>query len=87
MTNKAKKAQQRVIEEKLEELALWYVNATGGRIVPTICEDRKTYRGIVMRWLEPLVPLIDNPILIEEALGDSWTLRFDLIGNVKCPSA
>jgi hypothetical protein len=69
---------QAAIEEKLEEMALWYVsNAPIAKDPPVIVEDRKTYRGKVLRWLEPPIPNMTNPVLIEEFLGDFWTLRLE----------
>lgn len=77
MSNVAKSAQKKIIDEKMQELLLWYLgNARGG--CPThIAKDEKTYRGLVLRWFEPKLQGIENVILIEEALGDSWTLRFE----------
>ena len=77
MSNKAFRAQQHVIEEKIEEMVIWYI-ANSPDSEPTLCEDRKTYRGKVLRWLEPPLPGLDNPVLIEEQLGDSWTLRLEI---------
>ena len=76
MSNRAKAAQQRVIEEKLEEMIEWYASVSGGK-VPDIHVDVQNHRGRVLRWLEPMIPGVDNPVLIEEALGDSWTLRYE----------
>lgn len=56
----------------------WYVSIKADA-QPSICKDEKTYRGKVLYWLEPLLPGEDNPVLIEEALGDSWTLRLEII--------
>lgn len=73
---------QAAIEEKLEELALWYVaNAPVAKDPPVICVATKPYRNIRMWWLEPLIPLIENPVLIQEQLGDSWTLRLEPISR------
>jgi hypothetical protein len=77
MSNRAKRAQAKAIEDKAEEMVLWYLANSGGKAPDHLCEDRKTYRGIVMRWLEPRLPGLDNPLLIEETLGDLWTLRFE----------
>lgn len=79
MSNRNVRAQQRVIEEKLEEMVLWYAANSGGKMPEHIAEDKKSYRGMIRRWLEPLLPDMDNPCLIEEALGDWWTLRFEPI--------
>jgi len=76
MSNKAKAAQQKVIEEKLEEMIEWYAVESGGK-TPDLHVDEKTYRGKILRWLEPALPGVDNPVLIEECIGDSWTLRFE----------
>lgn len=77
MSNKALKAQKIVIEEKLEEMLVYYAQISGGKVPDHIAEDKKSYRGKVLRWFEPLIPGVDNVVLIEEALGDNWTLRFE----------
>lgn len=76
MSNKNKQAQRTSIENSLGEMLEWYVENSGGKI-PTLAEDAKTYRGIVRRWYEPLIPGVENPCLVEEALGDYWTLRME----------
>ena len=78
MSNRSKKAQAKVIDEKLEELIVnWYAPASGGKFPDHVAEDRKSYRGKILRWLEPTLPGITNPVLIEETLGDRWTLRLE----------
>lgn len=77
MSDRAKKAQQKVIEEKLEEMLEYYAGISCGKFPEQIAVDAKTYRGKVLRWVEPLIPGADNVVLIEEVLGDSWTLRFE----------
>lgn len=77
MSNRSQKAQQRVIEEKMEEMIFWYAETSGGKVPDHVCEDKKTYRGKILRWLEPMLAGEKNPVLIEECLGDVWTLRFE----------
>lgn len=77
MSDRAKNAQKRVIAEKLEEMTLHYLLDSGGKAPETVCVDEKTYRGKVLRWLEPRLPGAVNVLLIEETLGDNWTLRFE----------
>lgn len=77
MSNRAKNAQKNVIEEKVEEMLIWYMENSGGKAPDQMCVDEKTYRGKILRWLEPVLPGVDNPVLIEEQLGDNWTLRFE----------
>jgi len=79
MSNRAKEAQKKVIEEKLKEMLIYYASISGGKFPENICEDEKTYKGLVLRWMEPIIPGVDNVILIEECLGDNWSLRFDRI--------
>lgn len=57
----------------------WYVEQTG-RPPENQCEDKKAYGGKVHWWLEPTVPKVSNPILIEEAIGDGWALRVGVLG-------
>lgn len=77
MSNRAKSAQKRVIADKVEELTIWYLSESQGRPPTHLAEDRKSYNGLILRWLEPKLSHVDNVILIEESLGDSWTLRFE----------
>ncbi len=79
MSNRSFRAQQLAIESVLEDMLIWYAENSGGKLPEERVEDKKTYRGIVRRWFEPLIPGVDNPCLVEEALGDSWTLRVDPI--------
>lgn len=79
MSNRAKRAQNLAIEEKCEEMVLWYLGNSGGKAPESLAVDEKTYRGKTLRWLEPLLPGLQNPVLIEEQLGDCWTLRFEPI--------
>ncbi len=81
-TNRSTRAQQNVIDEKLEEMVLWYAAVSGGKL-PNIAVDDESYkgRGLVLRWLEPLLPGEENPLLVEESLGDSWTLRLEPIAS------
>lgn len=74
MSNQAKRAQAKAIEWKLEEMLEWYASNSGGKLPEQQCEDKKPYRGIIRRWFEPLLPGLENPCLIEEQLGDYWTL-------------
>lgn len=76
MSNKNKRAQALVIEEKLEEMLLWYAANSTSEDLPELAVDTKTYRGKVLRWFIPLLPG-ENPLLIEEHLGDHWTLRIE----------
>lgn len=82
MSNRAKKAQEHVIEEKLEEMLEWYL-LTAGKAPEQVAVDKKSYRGIVMRWFEPMLPNTENPVLVEEQLGDSWTLRLEPATGLK----
>ncbi len=60
----------------MESICLWYVaNAPLMKDLPTVCVDKKSYRGKVLRWLEPPIPHLTNPVLVEEYIGDIWTLR------------
>ena len=70
-------ARVKAVAMKCEEMAIWYLANSGGVPPENICEDKKAYGGVVLRWLEPPIPFIDNPMLVETYLGDSWVLRFD----------
>lgn len=79
MSNKSLEAQQKVIDEKMGELLEYYASISGGKVPDGMATDKKTYRGIVLRWFEPLIPGEINAMLVEEVLGDNWTLRFERI--------
>lgn len=81
MSNRNKKAQQAVIEDKLHDMLVWYLANSSGKTPDHIAEDTKPYRDIKAWWYEPLLPGLDNPVLIQEQLGDSWTLRMELRPN------
>lgn len=75
MSNNNEKAQKKQVEEVLEQMIQeWYAEASGGQFPDHVEEDRKTYKGKVIRWLEPKLPGT-NILLIEEELGGCWTLR------------
>lgn len=66
-------------EEVLENMILWYMaNAKDLKDLPTLREDKRL-NGLVMRWLDPPIPLIENPLLVEEFIGggDHWSLRLE----------
>lgn len=79
MSNKNERAQKKSVELALSDMLEWYASNSGGKMPDHIAEDRKAYGGKVLRWLEPLLPNVDNPMLVEEALGDSWTLSMEPI--------
>lgn len=84
MSNRAKRAQEKVIEEKIEEMGLYYAAISGGKYPEALAVDAKCYRGKILRWLEPQIPGVENILLVEESLGDSWTLRFEkMIPEIK----
>lgn len=71
----------RAREQKRAELMEWYLE-NNFQIPPDIqCEDKKAYRGKVLWWLEPPIPNITNPVLIEEFIGDGWSLRVEALND------
>lgn len=77
-----KKHQQIRDRAKAREIALgdmldWYLQNSQGKLPEQLCEDKKAYKGKVLRWFEPPIPAITNPILVEEFIGDGWSLRFE----------
>ena len=83
MSNRALRAQSKAVDMGIEELFDWWVDTKFGEnpieMIPDLAEDRKTYRGKILRWMEPWIPGIKNKVLIEEAFGDSWTLRVEFL--------
>lgn len=59
------------------KIVLWYADNSGGKVPTQQCEDRKAYRGKVIWYLEPPVPCMKNPVMIEEFIGDIWSLRVE----------
>ena len=70
-------ARSKAVEKALDELLEWYASASGGKFPEAICEDKKSYRGKIMRWIEPIISDEVNPVLVEEYIGDMWSLRFE----------
>lgn len=64
-------------ETKRVELMTWYLENSNGIPPDNQCEDAKAYRGKVLWWLEPPIPNVTNPLLIEEFIGDGWSLRVE----------
>lgn len=61
----------------LSDMLAWYLQESPPGVVPVLCVDKKGYSGMVLRWFEPIIPGIDNPVLVERFEGDSWTLKLD----------
>ncbi len=57
-----------------EKILDWYINVSG-MLPQQQCEDIKSYANTVMWWLEPELPGVLNPILVEEEIGDVWTIK------------
>lgn len=66
-------------QQKRVEIMEWYLASNFGIPPQQQCEDKKSYRGKVLWWLEPPIPNTPNPVLVEEYLGDSWTLRIEIL--------
>jgi hypothetical protein len=60
-----------LIRAKLLE---WYVDASGGRMPEYQIEDKKL-GGTIIWTLDPPIPGIRNFVLIEEYIGDSWSMK------------
>jgi len=54
----------------------WYTHHTGGRFPEHQCEDKQGER--VLWWLEPLIPGIDNPVVVEDCPDGDWSIRVEL---------
>ncbi len=71
-------ARQRAVEYKIAELMEWYLENNFFTPPKEICEDKKAYKGKVLRWYEPKPSTApSNVVLVEEFIGDSWSLRFE----------
>lgn len=83
MTPKEEARRKRRIEmirtAERAQIMEWYLKASGGVLPLLQCEDKKAYRGIIAYWLEPAIPGVPNPCLIEEELGGQWTIRVEVL--------
>lgn len=70
------KQRQNAREKIRGEILEWYLQVSG-RLPEQQCEDRKAYKEKVIWWLEPLIPGIKNPVVVEETMGDNWGIRID----------
>lgn len=79
MTEDERKARRRTLAqtECRARLLDWYMQNSGGKPPILQVEDRKSYNGIVMYWLEPKLPDCDNVVMIEEDLEDGYSIRFE----------
>lgn len=57
-----------------EQIFEWYVSVAGCMPAEQV-EDTKAYRDTVCWYLEPPIPGVDNPILIEENIQGVWSIR------------
>lgn len=74
---RSRRNRARARELKRAEVLTWYLQMSGGILPVQQCEDRKSYKEKVLWWLEPKIPNVPNPIIIEEAIGDGWSLRIE----------
>jgi len=72
---RVEKSRAKVREEKRAEMLDWYLSHSNGRMPECQVEDKKAYRGSVIWYLEPPIPGVRNPMIIEEYIGDNWSLR------------
>ncbi len=73
------RARKIAIESAMYELLTWYFENGAGAKEPTACEDRRSYGGVVLRWMSPPIPHVLNPVLVERHIGDVWTLEFKAV--------
>lgn len=72
---KLAEAKKKAVDNELEQLIRWYMAVHPLNRLPTHIErNPKAYNGIVEYTLEPEIPNVTNPKLVERYLGDQWTL-------------
>ena len=54
----------------------WYLLHSGGKGPEEIREHNEDGNRI-LRFLEPPIPGVDNPLIIEEMVGNFWTIRVE----------
>lgn len=64
----------KVRQMERESLLDWYINVAG-HLPAQQCEETKAYNSTVLWWLDPPIPGVMNPVLVEETVGDIWTIK------------
>jgi hypothetical protein len=54
---------------------MWYMQESGNIPPKHAVEDKKPYKDLVYWHLEPLIPNVVNPVVIEEDIGGGWSIR------------
>lgn len=60
--------------EMRQRILDWYLQESGGVAPECQCEDAKP-NGTVIWWLDPLIPGVDNPVMVERFIGDAWVVE------------
>lgn len=61
--------------EVLEKVAEWYVLNNENVLPIEILRVPRPYKGRIEYYFEPPLPGHVNPVVVEEYIGDSWTIR------------
>lgn len=68
------------VEQVVSQMVNWYIRCNGGKGPNELVELRKDDQ--MLRWLDPPLPNMDNPLLIEFIDRGFWALRTERLGKV-----
>lgn len=84
-----KNSRKQVREQLRQEVLDWYLQHSG--LDPTdpsqdpqiaelcskiqFCEDKKAYASTVLYWIEPPIPGVRNPVVVEEDIQGIWSAK------------
>ena len=66
------RVRRKVREEFKAKILAWYLQESGGVMPKEQCEKEDVY-GEYAWWLEPPIPGVDNPVLVETTAG-GWAI-------------
>ncbi len=77
LANQMEKRRQ-AVELVLEKCLLWYAANSGGKVPEEIRELNYDDGARMLRYLEPALPGLENPVVVEEyTRGRFWTVRIE----------
>lgn len=68
------------VEQVVAQMVNWYIRCNGGKGPKELVEMRKD--DCMLRWCDPPLPGLDNPVLIEFIDRGFWALKTDKLGRI-----